>query len=265
MDLASGDPLAYLVLAGVGLAAGVINTIAGGGSFLTLPALIFLGLPATTANGTNRVGLLAQNVAAVWGFRRHGVLPRGWLMPAALPACAGAVLGTGLALVVGDEGFRRILAVLMVVVTLWSLIDPVSRWRKRTGGRARGFPEDAPIPTGKGLLGYGLAFFGVGVYGGFVQAGAGFFLLAITTAFGLDLVRGNALKAAVILIFTVLALGIFTWQGHVEWLPGLAMGVGNLLGGLLGVRLTVRKGHRWVQGFVTLTVILFALELWWGS
>jgi uncharacterized membrane protein YfcA len=102
----------------------------------------------------------------------------------------------------------------------------------------------------------------VGLYGGFVQAGIGFFILAIATLAGMDLVRGNALKVFSVLVLTALALAIFAGAGKVRWLPGLVMGVGSLLGSFVGAHLTVRKGHRWLQSVVTLTVVAFAVLLW---
>ena len=108
----------YLLLAGVGLVAGTLNVIAGGGSFLTLPVMIFLGLPATVANGTNRVAILVQNSGAVWSFRRRRLLSPHALTRAALPALAGAGFGTWLAVVIGDRSFERILAALKVLLIL---------------------------------------------------------------------------------------------------------------------------------------------------
>lgn len=239
--------LGALGLFAVGLGAGALNVVAGGGSFLTLPALIFLGLPPTVANGTNRVAILVQNAGAVAAFRRHRLVERGWLVRAVLPALAGAALGTWAAIEIGDDAFRRILAVLMVVVSLWTLWDPLG---DRTPDRA---PSAALLAGG---------FFVAGLYGGFVQAGVGFLLLAVTTLAGLDLVRGNALKVLVILAFTPLALAIFAADGKVAWGWGLALAAGNLLGGLVGVRLTVEKGHAWIKRVVTVAVIAFAILLW---
>jgi len=241
----------YGILLAVGFLAGTLNVIAGGGSFLTLPVLIFLGLPPTVANATNRVGILAQNVGAVWGFHRHGVLDRGLLPWVVLPAVLGAVLGTWGALQVGDRALQRILALLMLVVTLWTLWDPLGR-RAASG-------KPAPRPHGAWL---GAAFFLVGIYGGFIQAGVGFFILAVTTVAGLDLVRGNALKVFCVLLFTPVSLALFAWQGTIAWAEGLSLAVGTVLGGQLGVRLTVLKGHRWVKAVVTVTVIVFAVKLW---
>lgn len=244
--------LGALALFLTGSVAGAVNVLAGGGSFLTLPVLIFLGLPATVANGTNRVAILAQNAGAVWGFGRHRLVDGGWVTRAALPALLGAVLGTWLALEIGDRAFRRILAILMVVVAVGTIWSPA--WLRSAAER----PETA-LTSRPGLL---FGFFLVGVYGGFVQAGVGFLLLAMATLAGLDLVRGNALKVLVVLCFTPVALGLFAAGGKVAWGMGLALAAGNLTGGLVGVRLTVLKGHTWVRRFVTGAVLVFAVGLW---
>jgi uncharacterized membrane protein YfcA len=246
-------PIVELVaLAGAGFVASVLNVIAGGGSFLTIPLLIFFGLPATEANATNRLGVLTQNVGGVWGFARHGVLDWHWALRASLPALVGAAVGTGLALQIGDREFRRVLAALMVVVTLWTLLD--------RGGRLAGALGDA---RHKGVV-LAVFFALAGVYAGFVQAGVGFFILALTTVGGLDLVRGNAVKVLVILATTCLSLALFAWEGKVEWVPGAALAVGSLAGSLVGVRLTVLKGHAWVQGVVTVAIVVFAVKLWFS-
>jgi hypothetical protein len=246
-----------LLLVAAGLVAGVLNVVAGGGSFLTLPLLIFLGLPATEANGTNRVAILLQSVGAVWGFHRSGVLEWRALGWAAGPATLGSVFGTWAALTVGDEAFTKALAILMVVVALWTLRDPLAE-RAERGAAGR-----APVrPAGAAL---GIGFFVVGLYGGFVSAGVGFLSLAATTWAGLDLVRGNAVKVLSVLLFTAVSLALFAWAGQIHWAEGVALAVGMLAGGLIGVRLTLRKGHAWVKGVVMATVVAFAIKLWVGG
>jgi len=241
----------YLLLFGVGCVAGTLNVIAGGGSFLTLPALMFLGLPAGLANGTNRVGILLQNIGAVWGFDREGVMDRSALLWATLPATAGGALGAFTALAISDQLFKRILALLMVGLSLWSLWAP-----KRS-------KESASSPASRLFIGIG--FFFVGIYGGFVQAGVGFLVLAVTTAAGLDLVRGNAVKVLSILGVTALSLAIFAFNDRVDWPLGLALGAGTIVGSQIGVRLTIAKGDRWLRTAVTTMVILFAVKLWIDS
>ena len=241
--------LGYLALFAAGTLAGTLNVIAGGGSFLTLPVLIFLGLPPNIANATNRVAIFLQNVGAVWSFKRFGVLDTKSLLWAALPATLGALPGTWLALAISDRAFQRTLALLMVAVTVWTL------WSRD------GQPDAASRNAGNPLL-IGTAFFLTGFYGGFIQAGVGFLLLAATTAAGLDLVRGNAVKVLVVLCFTSVSLAIFAWQGRIHWGLGLCLAAGNVLGGLLGARLTVLKGHGWVKNVVTVTILVFAVKLW---
>ncbi|MPY88917.1 MAG: TSUP family transporter [Luteitalea sp.] len=244
------DLVAYAVCATAGLVAGTINVFAGGGSFLTLPILLFLGLPASAANGTNRVGVVAQNVGAVWSFHSHRVMDWRWACIASVPVLVGAALGTWAALVVPDLAFRRILATAMLALTIWTL------WR---GGGDPGVHTD-PHPPWQWAR--ALGFFGAGLYGGFLQAGVGFLLLALTTTSGLDLVRGNAVKVLVVLLQTLLSLGIFAATGYVHWPLGLALAAGNLAGGILGARMTVLKGHRWLQRAVTVTIVFFAILLW---
>lgn len=239
-------------LAVAGLVAGTINVVAGGGSFLTLPLLLFLGLPAAVANATNRVGVLAQNLSGVWGYHRHGALDWRWATRASLPAVAGAALGAWSALRTPDFAFTRLLSILMIVITLWSL------WRRHAGAAATG---RAANHSGLWVM---AGFFVTGFYGGFVQAGVGFFILGLTSAAGLDLVRGNAVKVWGVLLMTLLSLAIFAHAGTVDWARGAALGAGNFTGGLVGVRLAILKGHHWLERVVTATILVFALLLWVG-
>jgi uncharacterized membrane protein YfcA len=241
--------LETLLLIAVGFVSSAINTVAGGGSFLSLPVLIFLGLPALEANATNRIGVVAQNVAAVWGFDRHKVLDRGWALAVSVPCMVGAALGAWVSLFLSDREFQRVLAVVMVAMTLFTIADPSKRWSARP-----------PLRDRRWLL-Y-LGFTAVGFYGGFVQAGVGFLVLALTTLAGLDLVRGNAVKVLLVLLQTLVALAVYMWTGKLRWGPGLALAVGSVGGALFGVRLAVLKGHAWLQRVVTITIVVFALELW---
>ena len=152
-----------------------------------------------------------------------------------------------------DFAFTRILSFAMLAMTLWSV------WKSRGGPAER---EDRRLGAQPALTLIG--FFFVGVYGGFIQAGVGFVILALTSATGLDLIRGNAVKVLSVLLITVLSLAIFANSGTVDWPRGLALGVGNFVGGLVGVRMAVLKGQRWLERVVTATVILFALLLWFS-
>jgi hypothetical protein len=239
--------IVILVLAG--FVSAVVNMVSAGGSFLTLPILIFLGFSPGVANATNRVGVAAQNVVGVAGFQAHGVVDWAFARRVALPCAVGALLGSMASLQVGDRDFRRILAVVMVLMSVVAIVDP---------GRF------TPAHAGARSILILLGSLGGGFYGGFIQAGVGFLILAVTSLGGLDLVRGNAVKVFLALVQTAVSVAVFTWAGTIDWPAGLALGVGCCLGSLFGVRLTVRKGHAWIKRVVTLTVVVFAVLLWFG-
>jgi uncharacterized membrane protein YfcA len=237
----------FLVIFTGGLVAGTLNVLAGGGSFLTLPLLIAFGLPAATANGTNRVGILIQNVGAVAAFRTQSVKVPPALGRMVWVALAGAPVGTLLALWVEDLFFERFLAVAMVVLGFWTFLSP---------------PQEKHPGKSPSIWLQGSGFFLAGVYGGFVQAGVGFLLLALSTHAGVDLVRGNAFKVRCVLMFTALSLAIFIYADAVQWIPGLVLGAGTWIGGRFGVRLSIRRGHKWLRGVVLLALTVFAVMLW---
>jgi uncharacterized membrane protein YfcA len=213
--------------------------------------MIFLGLPPTVANGTNRVAILIQNIGASWSFHRRGLVSKEWVLIAVPPALVGAIIGTIAAVQIGELEFQRLLAVILVAASVWSIWNPIQLQ-----------PEgNAPLPRGARRWAFVAAFFLIGAYGGFIQAGIGFILLAATSVAGFNMIRGNALKVTVVLAFTPLALVLFAWNGKVDWAMGFALAAGNFLGGLAGVHLQVLKGHKWVQGVVTLVIIIFAVRL----
>lgn len=224
--------------------------VAGGGSFVTLSLMIFMGLPPTTANGSNRVAILAQNVWAVRRFHGRGAVDWALGARAALPAIAGAALGTGLALAVGEEAFRRVLALLMVAMAVVTLLRP-------------GTPPESGEVRPRGPW-FGLGFFAVGFYGGFVQAGVGFLLmLVLHQLLGLDLVRTNMHKVVVVLVFSLPALAVFVLTGNVAWTTAGALAAGNVVGAVAATRLAVRGGDRPIRIVVGIALLLMALRLVW--
>lgn len=234
----------------VGVVAGILNVLAGGGSLLTLPLLIFMGLPSAVANGTNRIAILCQNIFAIRGFRQRGMLPLELALLCTPSALLGSWLGASLAINLDDQLFNRLLAVIMIGVLIFTAIDPMKRFRR----------EDVVFSVGRKLL-LVITFFGVGIYGGFVQAGVGFLIITALLVHGLDLVRINAIKVFVIFAYTFIALGVFIYHGQVDYSLGLALAAGNSLGGMIGPKLAVDKGHDWIKKVVSLTVLVFALKL----
>ena len=235
----------------IGFTSGAFNVFAAGGSFLTLPLLLFLGVPAPIANGTNRVGVLAQSVSTIWGFHRHQVMEWRWALSVSAISVAGAAIGAWGAVHVPEFAFRRTLSIAMLAITLWTLI------RRGDQPRPAGPPRVGPFHWSM-LLG----FFIIGLYGGFLQAGIGFLVLAMTTMAGLDLVRGNAVKGLNVMLITIVSLAIFGSTGNIDWPLGLALGAGNFAGGLVGVRVAVLQGHRWIERVVAIAIVAFAILLW---
>jgi uncharacterized membrane protein YfcA len=234
----------------VGLVAGTLNVLAGGGSLLTLPLLIFMGLPAAVANGTNRIAIFCQNIFAIRGFRQRGVMPLQLALLCTPPALLGSWLGANLAVSLDDQLFKRLLALIMLGVLIFTALDPMKRFRQQE--MEFGFERKLVLV---------LSFFGVGIYGGFVQAGVGFLVITALLAHGLDLVRINAIKVFVIFAYTLIALGVFIYHDQINYTLGFALAAGNSIGGMLGPKLAVAKGHDWIKRVVTVTVAVFALKL----
>lgn len=231
--------------------------VAGGGSFLTLPLLIFLGLPYDAANGTNRLGILIQGAGATAAFRRADAIPVPVLLRLGLAAVIGAGLGSFAALQVGEAIFLRFLSIVIVLFTLVPLLGGLMRRKRGSAARTRG-----PVPptrVGPGLI---AAFLGVGFYGGFLQAGVGFLSLAATSRAGFSMVSGNAIKVACVFGFSIISLAVFAAGGAVHWQTGLALGVGTFLGALVGARVTLAAGDRVLRIVVAAAALAFAVALW---
>jgi uncharacterized membrane protein YfcA len=237
---------AIAALAGVGFVSGFMNVLAGGGSLLTLPLLLFLGMPAPVANATNRIGLVLQNISASTAFHRGGRLPLRptlWLL---LPFVPGAYVGAVVAVDVDETLFRRVLIVMMLLA-LYSILH---------GQGSRRLESTARVPH-PALL--GLSFALMGFYAGFMQAGLGFLLIAALSGLGgFDLVRANAIKVSVVLISQLLALAVFQRAGNVDWRAGAVLAVGSAAGAWVGARWQMRRGVVWVRR-VLVTLLVFVL------
>ena len=234
----------------VGVVAGILNILAGGGSLLTLPLLIFMGLPGAVANGTNRIAIFCQNIFAIRGFSKRGVMPLQLALLCTPPALLGSWVGANLAINLDDQVFKRVLALIMIGVLIFTAADPMKRFRQ----------EDVSFGLWRKVI-IVISFFGVGIYGGFVQAGVGFLIITALLVHGLDLVRINAIKVFVIFAYTFIALGVFIYHGQVDYMLGIALAAGNSVGGMIGPKLAVDKGHDWIKRVVSLTVLVFAIKL----
>jgi uncharacterized membrane protein YfcA len=235
----------YLLLTVAGFLAGIINTIAGGGSFLTLPALMFIGgLDAQTANGTNRVAILFSSGAASLTFHEQGYLDKKLALRLTLPTLIGTPIGALLAIYLPPSAFRPIFGLIFFLMALVILWDP-----KRI--------SEATVKREASKTTLFFVFFGIGIYVGFIQAGMGILLLvAMSLLHTGNLVASNAVKNLIGFSVTLAATLVFVAFGHVAWIPGLVTAVGNLVGGIIGARLAIKKGNKLIFGF--LVVVMFA-------
>jgi len=235
----------------VGFIAGFINTLAGSGSLLTLPLLMFLGLPANVANGTNRIAILLQNVVGVSSFKKQKVLDVKHGIWLGLPAVIGSFIGAQIAINLNEEIMRKTIGGLLIVM-LFIIIYKPDKWIKGKAGVINAKPGVFQM----------IIFFFIGIYGGFIQAGVGFFLLAgLVLGAGLDLVRANALKVFIVLLYTPIALIIFILNDQVDYKLGLILAVGNMLGAFVGAKATVSWGPKFVRYILLFVVSISAIKL----
>ncbi|HAQ03987.1 MAG: sulfite exporter TauE/SafE family protein [Acidimicrobiales bacterium] len=228
-----------LLLAFGGLAAGVINTMAGGGSTITVPLLVFAGVPGTYANGSNRVGILPACLAAVLSFRRLGVSGFRDARIIFLPVLFGSLAGSLLINKLGDDQFERLFAFLVIPIVILTLMPPTPKESKSSWGRSTMI----------------LIFFVVGVYGGAIQAGVGLVIVLALSRSGFDLVTANSIKVMINAFVTVVALPVFIFSGKISWGPALVLAAGLTLGGWIGAKWTVEGGERVVRWVMVIAAL----------
>lgn len=240
----------YLLLVGVGIFAGFINTLAGSGSLITLPLLMALGLPANVANGTNRIAIFLQNLVGVSSFKKQKVLDIKTSMRLVVPAIVGSVIGAFLAVDINEDIMKKTIGGLLLFMFFIILIKP-TKWLK----------NDQTVA----FLPYWLqaiVFFLIGIYGGFIQAGVGFFLLTgLVLGSGYDLVKANAVKVLIIFLYTPLALAVFILNDQVDFLFGFVLAIGNMLGAFIAARYAVQWGAKFVRYLLLITVFVASLKL----
>ena len=242
----------YALLIGVGFAVGFINTVAGGGSLLSLPILIFLGLPPSVANGTNRVAIVIQTATAVAGFKSKGVSTFPFNAYLGISALFGAIIGAWIAVDINGALFNRILAIIMISVIVIIIFKPKTNLQ-----------HIQERLTGKYLWIGIIAFFFFGIYGGFINAGLGFIIILFLHFVNhMTLVRANATKVAVVFTYMLSALLVFALNDKVNWKLGLVLAVGNASGAWIASRYSVKKGDKFIRVFIVIMVAIMAIKLW---
>lgn len=238
MDLAEA-----LVLAAAGLLAGFINTLAGGGSVITIPVLEWTTGSAAIANATNRIAVLFQNVGAVAGFHTGRAVPYRLALRLSVPAALGGAVGAWVATLLSPPAMRIALSIAIALVALTSVVRP---------------PRTPPLRSPWTEI----AFLVVGFYTGFLQVGVGFLALAcLVGGLGLDLVRANAAKVLIVLVATIPSLLVFGLAGQLRLAEGLVLACGNTGGAWIASRLAVKRGGTWIRWVIVLAALAAILKL----
>ncbi len=236
----------YMLLLIGGAFAGFVNVLAGGGSMVTIPLLNFAGLPIDMANGTNRVAILLQNIVSVSKFFKEKKLPWKRALLLALFATLGAILGTTIAITIDRTLLKRIIGVIFLIMLFITLKKP----DLGTVQRKTEYP----------LYVSAILFFLIGIYGGFIQAGVGFFLVyALVLVEGYDLVSANAVKVSIVLLYTIISLSMFAFKGMVDWKLGLILAIGNMTGAYVGTVFAIFKGSQWVKWVLIIMVSIVSI------
>lgn len=238
-----------LVLSGI--LVGFINTLAGGGSIISLSILIMLGLPASVANGTNRVAIALQNVVAVSSFKQQKVLEARKALYLSIPAILGSLVGAWIAVDINEAVFEKAVGIIMLVMLVFVLFKP----QQYIYGRAE--VSEKPIRWGTYVV-----FFFIGIYAGFIHMGVGYFLLAgIVLGAGYDLVKANAIKVLIILAYAPFTLAVFYFHHEINWAFGLVMALGNMLGAWIASRMAVKKGVAFVKWVIVVVILMTSAQM----
>jgi uncharacterized membrane protein YfcA len=214
---------------------------------LTLPALTLLDFPLGVANGTNRIGVLFVNTTASLKFAKNGKMPWKRALILMVPTTIGAVLGATIAVDVDETLLKDIVGYIFLALSALIIFKP-NLWTKERKVKRR---------TWLSMI----VFFLIGIYGGFLQAGVGFFLMsALVLLEGFDLVKTNAAKVFIILCYTIVSLTIFAINGKVDFLAGLVLGIGGAIGGYIAAHTAIKKGAGFIRYIVFAAVIVSAIR-----
>ena len=240
----------YAVFFILGAVVSLINSIAGGGSSLSLPIMIFLGLPPTVANGTNRIGLIIGNISSVVNLAKHGYLDMKLFRQLLLPSLIGAFIGVFFLISIGDKAFQAVIAIAICLVVV------MSRLRKDIFGKPPATPPE------KLTLGGAIGFALVSIYGCIVQIGVGFVqIFSLTRYTGLDPIHVNALKNCLTTVFLVVSTAALAFAGKVNWSIAIVMSVGAWCGGYFGSALQRKKGNKFIENFISVCSLALAVYL----
>ena len=232
----------------IGNIVGFINVLAAGGSFLTLAFLIAIGFPPNIANGTNRIGLLMQNTFATAKFHKLKILKAKFALTVGIPAILGALLGSSIAVHISNELLKKIIAILMVAISLITVYRPSK------------FVKNMEFSKKKWIAMIVIFFF-IGIYGGFIQAGVGFFVITASIWGGFSMVEANSVKVLIITMYTIVILPIFIISHQANILAGILLGAGSMIGAKLAISVSVKRGDKFIRMALLILLFVFAIKM----
>ena len=249
MELAFNDVITLLIC---GVIAGFINTVAGGGSLLTLPILIFMGLPSNIANGTNRIAIFMQNIFSISGYKSRGVSDFKYSSWLSVSALIGSIIGAKIAININEDMFNKILSVVIIIVVLTIIYN-----KKPFNINSENISIEKKIISV-------IMFFFIGIYGGFIHAGVGFLILSILSNYnGIQLSKANSIKVFVVFVYTFFALIVFIMENKINWILGINLGIGNSIGGWIASRWSYNKPDKIIKIFIIISSAIMAIKLWY--
>lgn len=246
--------LEWIILLPAAFIAGALNAVAGGGSFLTLPALVFVGVPPVAANATGTVALLPGYMASAWGFREDiQAPPRLSLKNVVLLSLLGGSSGAALLLLTSDQAFRVLVPWLLLLATgAFAFAPQLRQWTLRG--------SEQPPATATAVLG----LLTVAAYGGYFNGGLGILLLALLGLLGqTNLNTMNGMKNLISALLTAIAVAIYAAGGVVEWSQALGMMVAASAGGYSGARVARHIPAVWLRAGIVLTGLVMAALFFW--
>lgn len=241
----------FFILVTAGVAVGFINTLAGGGSTISLSVLMLMGLSPAMANGTNRIGIAIQNMVGVGSFKQQGVLDTKKGLLLAIPATIGSVLGAFIAVDLNEAIFEKAMGIVLLVMLVFTLFNPQKLINEQTE------LVNKSLSWKQYLL-----FFFIGVYGGFIHLGIGYFLLAsLIMGAGYELVKANAVKVLIVLLYTPFSLAVFIWNDMIDYEMGFSLAIGTAIGAFVASRMAVKRGAEFIRWVIVVVILLTAAHL----
>lgn len=248
LDILSFPVISLLILAG--FLVGVVNTFAGSGTAISYSFFMLLGLPPQLANGTIRIGVVMQTLAASWNFFKNDKLDIHNGLKISVPIVLGSIAGAQIAVSINQEIFRKLLIVIMFILLFLIFYKP-EKWLRGVNKQKK-----------QVKWWHYIIYFWVGMYGGFIHIGVGIFLLAaLVLISGYDLVNANGIKVFVVFLYSPFVLAVFILNGQIDYLMGGIAAIGNLLGGITASHLAVKKGSNFVRFFLIIVIVGFIVKL----